>query len=67
MIWKMVCKHLVFLEEKEKMLKVMGDAFNIQVLTSGINGATNIAYLKSLDSCRKESLLPGIVLREYFQ
>lgn len=39
-IWEMVFKHLVFLGEKEEMLIVTGDAFNIQVLTNGLSRAT---------------------------
>lgn len=48
------------------MLKVMVDAFNIQVITNGLSRATNIAYPKSLDSCGKERLLVAIVQREHF-
>lgn len=56
----MVWKHLVFLEEKREALKVMVDAFNIRVVINALSRATDTAYLKSLDSCRKESLLRGI-------
>lgn len=62
MIWEMVCKHLGFLEEKREVLKVTGDAFKIQIIKNGLSRVTNVAYLKPLDSWRKESLLPGIVM-----
>lgn len=39
----------------------MADAFNIPIVINGLSRATNIAYPKSLASCRKESVLPGIV------
>ena len=64
-IWEVLCKHLVFLEEKVDVLKGTGDAFHIQVTINGLSRATTIAYLKPLHSCRKERLLPGIVLREH--
>lgn len=62
MIWEMVCKHLGFPEEKRKVLKVMADAFNTQIIKNGLSRVTDIAYLKCLDRRRKESLLPGIVM-----
>lgn len=61
-IWETVCKHLVFLEEKGERPKVMGDALNVQVRRNGLSRATHVAHLKSLDSWRKGSLLPGVVL-----
>lgn len=65
-IWETVCKHLVFLEEKGERPKVMADALNIQVMRNGLSRATSVAHLKSLDSWRKGSLLPGIVLWGHF-
>lgn len=63
MTWEMICRHLGLPEEKRKVLKVMVDAFNIQIIKNALSRATNIADLKSLDNWRKESLLPRIVMR----
>lgn len=54
-IWKMVCKYLMFPGEKGDISEVMGDAFNRQVMTSGPSRTILIAYPKSLNHCMKKT------------